>query len=72
MYIKVEKWSDSEEPDELADKYPHRFCIEVFASDEIRKQLELEGQLEALIDGLLDWRESLMEPDLTDWRLDVQ
>lgn len=72
MYIKSSKWTDSEEPDNLADNYPHVYTVQIYASDAMRKQLELEGQIEAMIDGLLDWRESLMEPDLTDWRTEIQ
>ena len=72
MYIKRKGWTDSEEPDSLADRYPHMFQITVYADDECRKQMELEGQIEAMIDGLLDWKEMQEPMDLTDWRSEIQ
>lgn len=71
MYIKTRKWTDSDEADDLADKYPHAYTITIYASDDTRKQLELEGQLEALVDGLLDWRE-MQDTDFNDWRSEIQ
>jgi hypothetical protein len=67
MYIKTDGWSDSEEPDSLSDKYPHKYSFEVYVDDDTRKRLEEEGQLQAVTDNLLDWF-SLED----DWREFIQ